>query len=102
MTGATVINLTGQFHGSGGSIINTTHFARNLQLVSSYVGNNGVVLSGGTDAYLTVFAPAAQIVLSGGSPIFGALVGNALTVSGSSAIHFDVSLPTNVWSTVLQ
>jgi hypothetical protein len=47
VNGSVGINLAGQFNGSGGSLIKLTHIAKNLQLVSSYAGNNGVVLSGG-------------------------------------------------------
>src|SRR6266516_1048550 len=93
VNGAVVINLTGQLKASGGSFANTTNRPANLQISTSYTGNNGVTLSGGTNAYLKVLAPGTSITLSGGSPIFGALVGKTLTVSGNSVIHYDTRQP---------
>ena len=93
VNGAVVINLTGQLNASGGSFANTTNRPANLQISTSYTGNNGVTLSGGTNAYLKVLAPGTSITLSGGSPIFGALVGKTLTVSGNSVIHYDTRQP---------
>ncbi|PYS39182.1 MAG: hypothetical protein DMF71_15620, partial [Acidobacteria bacterium] len=93
VNGAVVINLTGQLNASGGSFVNTTNRPANLQISTSYTGNNGVTLSGGTNAYLKVLAPGTSITLSGGSPIFGALVGKTLTVSGNSVIHYDTRQP---------
>ena len=69
----------------------------NLQIESSYAGANGVVLSGGTGAYLAVYAPGTSIALSGGSPVYGALLGKTLIVSGNSDVHYDVQLLT-VWA----
>ena len=62
----------------------------NLRIESSYTGAGGVALSGGSGAYLTVYAPGTGVTLSGGSPLFGALLGKTLTVSGGAAIHYDV------------
>jgi RHS repeat-associated protein len=93
VNGAVLINLTGQLSASGGTFVNTTSRPTNLQISSSYTGNNGVTLSGGTNAYLKVLAPGTSITLSGGSPIFGALVGKTLTVSGNSVIHYDTRMP---------
>jgi len=93
VNGAVVINLTGQLNASGGSFANTTNRPSNLQISTSYTGNNGVTLSGGTSAYLKVYAPGTSVTLSGGSPIFGALVGKTLTVSGNSIIHYDTRQP---------
>ena len=93
VTGPVRISVTGTFNASGGSMVNTTNIPSNLQISSSYTGNNGVTLSGGSGAYLTVYAPGTGITVSGGSPLFGALVGKTLTVSGNSMIHYDLALP---------
>jgi hypothetical protein len=68
-----------------------------MQVASSYTGNNGVTLSGGSGTYMTIYAPGTSVTVSGGGPLFGALVGKTLTVSGNSTIHQDLALP-DVWS----
>jgi hypothetical protein len=89
VTGAVKIVLTGRLDASGGSIVNQTHVATNLQIASSFAGSDGVVLSGGSGAYFTVYAPRTGITLSGRSPVTGALLGKTLTASGGSPIHYD-------------
>ena len=93
VNGPVKIGTIGAFNASGGSLVNTTLLPSNLQIAVSYSGNNGVTLSGGSSAYLTVYAPGTDVTLSGSSPLYGALVGKTLTLSGSSAVHFDVSVP---------
>jgi hypothetical protein len=93
VSGAVKITVTGSLSLSGGNVSNTTQVPANLQFRSSYTGNNGIGLSGGSNAYFTVYAPGTDITLSGGSPLFGALIGKTLTVSGNSAVHYDISLP---------
>ena len=95
--GPVQIRLTGQLNGSGGSFLNRTYVPSNLQIESSYAGANGVILSGGSGAYLAVYAPRTSIALSGGSAIHGALLGKTLVVSGNSDVHYDVQLLT-VWA----
>ena len=43
-----------------------------------------------------MYAPATGIALSGGSPVYGALLGKTLSVSGGGAVHYDVQL-IDVW-----
>ena len=84
------IVVTGKVNASGGAFVNQTHVATNLRLSSSYPGASGVTLSGGANAYMTVYAPQTAITLSGGAPLFGALLGKTLAASGKSAVHYDV------------
>ena len=53
--------LTGLLNASGGSLVNPTHIPANLQISSSYAGANGVLLSGGAGAYLSVYAPQTSV-----------------------------------------
>jgi len=96
--GAVSIGLTGTLQATGGSLVNASHVASNLQFASSFSGDDGVLISGGADAYLTVYAPRTSVAVSGGSPVFGALLGKTLTISGNSQIHYDTTLP-SVWGT---
>ena len=92
------IFLTGQLVAGGGSgFVNPTSVPSNLQISSSYAGKDGVKLSGGSNAYLSVYAPKTDIDLSGNSPVFGALLGKTLTIGGESAVHYDVQMAT-VWA----
>jgi len=95
-TGAVSIRLTGTLQANGGSLVNASHLPSNLQIASSFTGDDGVSISGGADAYLTVYAPRTGVTVTGGSPVFGALLGKTLTVSGNSQIHYDTTLPA-VW-----
>jgi hypothetical protein len=69
----------------------------NLELASSFAGAHGVILSGGSSGHLSVYAPRTSIALSGGSPVYGALLGKTLNVSGGSPVHCEVRLAT-VWA----
>lgn len=89
VSGPTRIDLTGQFNGSGGSLINETGDPANLQISTNYSGNNAIVLSGTTKAYALLYAPSGGVTLSGGSPLYGAVLGKTLVMSGSSVVHCD-------------
>jgi uncharacterized repeat protein (TIGR01451 family) len=95
-TGQVVINVTGKFVDSGGSLQNTSLIPLNLQVSSSYTGNNGVTVSGASATYITIYAPGTDVTITGGGPFYGALVGKTLTISGGSSVHEDLALP-DVW-----
>ena len=97
INGSVIINVTGKFTDSGGSLQNTSYIPFNLQVASSYTGSNGVTVSGTSATYLTIYAPGTDVTVSGGGPLYGALVGKTLTVSGNSFVHQDLALP-DVWS----
>lgn len=90
-SGAVLIRLTGTFLASGGTIVNPSHVVSNLRIASSFSGDDGVTISGGADAYLTMYAPQTSVAIGGGSPVFGAVLGKTLTISGNSPAHFDTS-----------
>jgi hypothetical protein len=76
---------------SGGSLENTTYIPSNLQF--TYAGSRGVTLSGGSNAYATVYAPNALVNFSGGSDFFGSVIGSTITNSGNTSVHYDANLP---------
>jgi hypothetical protein len=96
VNGRVVIRLTGQLSANGAAFVNSTNVPANLQISSSYSGADGVTLSGGSGAYLTLFAPRTYVTLSGGLPVHGSVLGKKLTVTGG-AVHYDVRL-TTVWA----
>jgi hypothetical protein len=77
--------------------VNPTSVPANPQISSSFAGKDGVKLSGGSNAYLSVYAPRTSVELSGGSPVFGALLGKTLVISRGSVVHHDVQMVT-VWA----
>lgn len=44
----------------------------------------------------TIYGPNADVALSGSGDVFGAVVGNTVTLSGSSTVHYDVQLSQHV------
>lgn len=72
------------------AIVNNTRKAPNLNI--HYLGDQDVQLSGGSQAYFTLYAPEADISLTGqpGAPteFFGALIGKNFNVSNAN-FHFD-------------
>ena len=98
VAGTVKIFLTGQLDAGGGSsFVNPSAVPANLQFSSSYAGKDGVKLSGGSSAYLSVYAPRTSVELTGGAPVFGALLGKTLVISGGAAVHYDVQMVT-VWA----
>src|SRR4029453_4129671 len=77
--------------GSSGGVVNTTRKAENLQIFS-ISSSQEIKLSGGSQVYMAVYAPHSSIVFSGGSDFYGAVVGNTITDSGGTKVHYDVHL----------
>ena len=101
VAGPVTIVVRGLLEAGGGSLVNQTHVPANLQFESSYAGADGVALSGGTGAYVTVYAPKTSIALSGKSPFYGALLGKTVAASGGAAIHYDVQT-LGVWASYFE
>jgi len=76
---------------SGGSIVNPSGIPINVQFY--YGGTKATKLSGGTSTYSVVYAPYSAVNLSGGTDFFGAIIGNTVNLSGSTALHYDRHLP---------
>jgi len=96
VSGPVTLDVNGAVNISGGSVVNTTNLASNLQLYSSLndpTNNNGVVLSGGSATYMVVDAPTTGLTFSGGlSTFYGAVVAAAITNSGGVHVHYDEAL----------
>ena len=91
VSGPVTISLTGKFSMAGSSVANLNGDAADLQISSSYAGSDGVAISGSGTAHFTVYAPAAQVAISGSPKIEGLVLGKSVTVSGSAAIRQDSS-----------
>jgi hypothetical protein len=91
------IYLSGQLSISGNALIkNENGKAATLSFIACNRGATPNVTSwsvqGGSEAYFTVYAPNNRLDVAGGSPIFGAVVGNDVTVTGGAAVHYDIAL----------
>ena len=95
VNGPVTIKVTGQV-AMNGTVQNSTQKAINLQLLSSFTGsNNGIVLSGGAQAYMAIYAPRTQISISGGGDLYGALAADDIQASGGAKVHYDEALLIN-------
>jgi hypothetical protein len=84
LTGPTTIYLTAKGDFSGGTLDNTTLDPGNLKIFS----NSELVLSsGGTHAYMSIYAPDSKLTISGGGNFYGRAVGGAVTLSGGTTFH---------------
>jgi len=96
----TKIYLTGNLDAAGGSITNLTEKAKNLSIIAyPYAIPVGfhppdpqeIDLAGGASTALTVYAPAADVKIVGGSDLFGSVVGRTIKAQGAR-FHYDESL----------
>jgi len=90
--GAVVINIAGQGTStpvdlSGGAITNLSLVANNL--LFNYAGSGTIKISGGTQTYVTVNAPNADLQVTGGSDVYGAMIAKTISVMGGTKFHFD-------------
>jgi len=98
--GETRIYLTGGLNATGGTITNLTERARDLAIIAhpyripvTHVPPDPMVLSlsGSASTALTVYAPACDVNIAGGSDLFGAVVGRTIDARGAM-FHYDESL----------
>ena len=89
------IYIDTQLTASGGSdIVNTSSDPRLLEFIGCGATSSSWTVSGtsSTEAF-AIYAPKDDITVSGGSGIYGAVVGRNITVSGgTTAIHYDDAL----------
>jgi hypothetical protein len=77
--------------GSSGGVVNTTGKAENLQIFS-LSSSQGITLAGGSQAYMAVYAPLSPITFVGGNDFYGAVIGNTITDSSGTKMHYDTHL----------
>jgi Tfp pilus assembly protein PilX len=100
ISGQTVVTVNGFFQvQSSGAINNTTHDPQNFQLISTYGNdagetdvNHAVLINSASVSYMTVYAPTAAVKFQGGATLYGAIIGQSLSTSGNSVIHYDTFL----------
>ncbi len=87
-TGAVKIYVDGTVNIGGGGIVNATATPSNLLVYATTSAS--VSVSGNSDFYGAVYAPASAVSVSGASDFYGAVVADSFTQSGE--FHYDEAL----------
>ncbi len=82
---------------AGGSIANVGHKTTDLSFTACGSPNDAARtnywgLSGGADAYFSVYAPNKTVYALGNSSFFGAVVSSIFYITGSAQFHYDEAL----------
>lgn len=82
---------------AGGSIGNTSHKATDLSFTACGTPNDAAKanywgLTGGADAYFSVYAPNKTVYALGNSAFYGAVVSSIFFITGSAQFHYDEAL----------
>jgi hypothetical protein len=75
----------------GGGCINSSGLAQNFSIVG-LSSSTSIRYSGAAPLIGTIYAPTADVTLTGTSDAVGAIVGNTVTLSVGMGLHFDESL----------
>ena len=93
---ATPIDLVGgTFASVAGCASCSNYDASMLQFI--YAGTGEIKLTGNSGAAATVYAPNAQVVLSGTQDLYGSVLGRTINNIGTGNIHYDRRLQHDFW-----
>jgi Tfp pilus assembly protein PilX len=101
-TGSVVINIldqgtaTNPLNVNGGIVANNGGAPANFTFV--YGGTKTLNLAAGANMFASVYAPNAPVSLSGNAGLYGAIVTNTATFSGSGHVIYDTSLGGQKWN----
>ena len=95
-SGPVTIYYYGNFNMSG-STVTKDNIPGNLKIVAIPNPVNGhapgtLTLSGSSAVYASIYAPQSDVTLSGTGAIYGSVIGQSITMSGSSNIYYDLNL----------
>ena len=76
---------------SGGGVVNGTGIPANMSLIGLPTCNT-LDYSGSADFVGTINAPQADVTVSGGADVYGAVICGTFTSSGGSGVHYDQAL----------
>ena len=82
---------------AGGSIANTSHKTTDLSFQSCGPPTDGTKtnywgLTGGADAYFSVYAPNKVVYALGNSAFYGGVISSIFYITGSAQFHYDEAL----------
>ena len=90
-SGRVIIYITDTWDSQGGTIVNPQNLPASFQ-INGTATCTLVKLTGGNSSYYCVDAPSANVMISGGSDVFGAFNAKNVSISGGGSIHYDTSL----------
>ena len=81
---------------SGSGMVNNTSLPINATIWGTKpTGSTQTVTVGGSAAFRgTIYAPNGNVSVTGSGGVYGAIIGNTVTLSGSGDVHYDVQLAT--------
>ena len=90
------IQVQDSIYMAGGTVINSTHKATNLSFTQcgtpTTSNTNYWGLTGGSDAYFSVYAPNNVVYALGNSAFYGAVISKIFYITGSAQFHYDEAL----------
>lgn len=99
VNGAVTIYLTDVSSFGGNGIVNTTADPSKLKIYSSYTSTTSAsgltVTAAGTQSYMSIYAPSANVNLTGNSSFYGSVVGKTVGITGGAKFHYDKKLEDN-------
>ena len=95
--GPVTVNVQDSIYMAGGSIANTSHKTTDLSFQSCGSPTDGTKtnywgLTGGADAYFSVYAPDKVVYALGNSAFYGGVISNIFYITGSALFHYDEAL----------
>ena len=95
--GPVTFNVQDSIYMAGGSIANTSHKTTDLSFQSCGTPTDGTKtnywgLTGGADAYFSVYAPDKVVYALGNSAFYGGVISNIFYITGSAEFHYDEAL----------
>lgn len=87
ISGDTTIFVKSSLDLSGQGVINP--LGDPTKLTVYYSGTSRVDVTGGSSAFLEMYAPNADMKLVGTSDFFGSFIGKTVTIQGTPDVHFD-------------
>lgn len=79
---------------SGAALLNRSSTPKKLVIYGT-LGLKSITLSGSTNLHGLIYAPSTDITISGALQLYGSVIGNNVSLSGSSGVHFDETLLEN-------
>jgi len=88
INGRTTIYVKSDLDLSGQGVINP--LGDPTELTIYYDGVNEAKFTGGSSAYMEVYAPEAPVTLTGNADFFGSFIGKTLKLTGTPEVHFSL------------
>jgi hypothetical protein len=80
---------------TGNGIQNPTLNPADMQI--NCAGSGTIKVAGNSTSAMVIYAPNANVSLTGGSDFYGAILGQNVTDAGGTAIHDDLNLSKNIY-----